>query len=246
MDAHDHFTEQAAAYAIGALSPPERAQFEAHLATCASCAAEVRSYMPVAVALAQLSAPAEPSAEARRRVIEAARTDSRGNVVVITKTRPAALARRALTPWLAAAAALALAAGLGLYAYQLRQTAMRAQLTTAVLQAPDLLEVRLMGQPVAPQASARAFVSRTRGVVLTASNVPALPSGRTYQVWVLTAQTPPISVGLAKPDPTGRIAVTLPTADSNMPTPTGVAVTIEPEGGVPVATGPAYLVGTTN
>jgi anti-sigma-K factor RskA len=64
-------------------------------------------------------------------------------------------------------------------------------------------------------------------------------------VWVLTAQTKPISVGLAKPDATGRIAVTLPT-DPSMPPPTGVAVTIEPEGGVPVATGPAYLVGTTN
>ena len=48
----------------------------------------------------------------------------------------------------------------------------------------------------APHASARAFWSRSRGLVFTASNLPAPPPGRAYQLWVLTAQPAPISAGM--------------------------------------------------
>ena len=43
-----------------------------------------------------------------------------------------------------------------------------------VLAAPDLVRIDLMGQAVAPQASARALWSRARGMVFTSSNLPAL------------------------------------------------------------------------
>jgi hypothetical protein len=78
----------------------------------------------------------------KRRVIDAARTGARGNVVVITKTRPAA-PRNVLAPWLAAAAALAVAVALGAYAFQMRRAATQAEITTAVLEAPDLLQLPL-------------------------------------------------------------------------------------------------------
>ena len=38
---NDHFLHDDGAYVLGALSPDERAEFEAHLGTCASCAARV-------------------------------------------------------------------------------------------------------------------------------------------------------------------------------------------------------------
>ena len=47
MEVHHEYADQAAAYALGALTPQERADFEAHLANCARCAAEVRSFAPV-------------------------------------------------------------------------------------------------------------------------------------------------------------------------------------------------------
>ena len=47
MEVHHEYADQAAAYALGALTPAERAEFEAHLAKCALCAAEVRSFAPV-------------------------------------------------------------------------------------------------------------------------------------------------------------------------------------------------------
>ena len=86
----------------------------------------------------------------------------------------------------------------------LRQTAAGAQSSVAVLTAPDVARVDLEGQPVAPDASARAFWSRSRGLVFTASNLPPLPPGRTYQLWVLTTDPAPTSAGLLKPDADGR------------------------------------------
>ena len=116
-------------------------------------------------------------------------------------------------------------------------------LQLAVLAAPDLQRIDLAGQPTAPQASARAFWSRSRGLVFTASNLPTPPAGKTYQLWVLTKQPAPISAGLFKPDSQRTGCRGLRHAAQNLPQPIGMAVTIEPEGGVPAPTGDKYLVG---
>jgi anti-sigma-K factor RskA len=183
------------------------------------------------------------------------------------KTRPTRLSEGG---WLAAAAAIALAVALGGYAGQLRsrigtlesrlreamlradaserqvadvrRTAFEAQSAVAVLTAPDVARIELAGQPVAPRASARAFWSRSRGMVFTASNLPPLPAGRTYQLWVVTAQPAPTSVGLLKPDASGRADARFETPP-DIPQPVALAVTIEPEGGVPAPTGDKYLIG---
>ena len=177
--------------------------------------------------------------------------------------------------WLAAtAASVVLAAGLAIYTTQLRgrigilegelrdararataaeQRAIDAQqaigatrITVAVLTAPDVARIDLAGQaPVAPQASARAFWSRSRGMVFTAANLPALPPGRVYQLWVLTAQPAPISAGLLTPDPQGSVNETFNTPP-DIPQPVALAVTIERAGGAPSPTGDKYLVGTVS
>jgi len=112
----------------------------------------------------------------------------------------------------------------------------------AILAAPDAVRVDLAGQPAAPTASARAFWSRSRGLVITGTNLPQLPSGRSYQLWVVTAQAP-ISAGLLTPDAQGRVSGTFATP-SDIPPPVAMAVTIEPAGGVPAPTGDKFLVGT--
>jgi anti-sigma-K factor RskA len=101
--------------------------------------------------------------------------------------------------------------------------------------------VDLAGQTIAPKASARAFWSRSRGMVFTASNLPPLPAGRIYQLWVVTAQAP-ISAGLLTPDATGNVSDIFNTPQ-DLPQPVAMAVTIEPAGGVPAPTGAMYLVG---
>jgi len=118
------------------------------------------------------------------------------------------------------------------------------RITVAVLTAPDVARIDLAGQaPAAPGAAARAFWSRSRGMVFTASNLPALPPGRVYQLWVVTAQPAPISAGLLTPDAQGSVNETFNTP-SDIPQPVALAVTIEPAGGVRSPTGERYLVGT--
>ena len=51
-------------------------------------------------------------------------------------------------------------------------TAVRANL--ALLTAADVVELRLAGQPPAPAARARAFLSRARGVLFAATSLPAI------------------------------------------------------------------------
>ena len=256
---HAALKELAAPYALGALPSSERTAFEAHLATCAECAAEVWSLEAVASLLATAAPPLDPSPALRDRIVTSIAAD-----------RPVDRRPSAVLSWLATAAALAVAVGLGGYVVQLRgrvsdletrlvqatlrasaserqiadlrQTAAYAQSSVAVLTAPDVARVDLAGQPVAPSASARAFWSRSRGLVFTASNLPPLPSGRTYQLWVLTTDPAPTSAGLLKPDGNGRVTAVFLTPP-DLPRPVAMAVTIEPEGGVPSPTGDKYLVG---
>jgi anti-sigma factor RsiW len=66
---HDQFADQAAAYALGALTAAERADFEAHLAICAACAAEVRSFAVVTGGLALAVSPAIPASIVRAALV---------------------------------------------------------------------------------------------------------------------------------------------------------------------------------
>src|SRR5438046_722381 len=61
------WTELAAPYALGSLDPGERAEFERHLETCASCRVEVQSFREVSGLLARGVAHATPPAELRAR-----------------------------------------------------------------------------------------------------------------------------------------------------------------------------------
>jgi anti-sigma-K factor RskA len=283
VELHHEYADQAAAYALGALTPAERADFEAHLANCALCAAEVRSFAPVVGDLGITNPAAVPSPAVRDRLLSAIRSGSRsatplaGARVTTSTQRTAArtetsAAMSRVAPY-ALAASMVLAIVLGGYAAQLRgrittlearlrdtvlraetnerlvadarRSALESQRTVLVLAAPDLARIDLAGQPAAPQASARAFWSRSRGLVFTASNLPAPPPGRAYQLWVLTAQPAPISAGMLKLDANGRATEMIDTPQ-DLPRPVAMAVTLEPEAGVPAPTGDKYLVGLAN
>jgi heme exporter protein D len=217
---------------------------------------------PILQGLAQAVPQVDPPHELRARLLRV--VSSTSPTSTFTSPRPVAW-------WLATAASLALVAGLTIYTAQLRtritdleselrdtraradaaqqqtvdaqRTATGAQTAVAILTAPDVARVDLAGQqPVSPSASARAFWSRSRGMVFNASNLPPLPAGRTYQLWVVTAQAP-ISAGLLTPDTQGSVSEVFNTPP-DIPQPIAMAVTIEPAGGVPAPTGDKYLVGT--
>src|SRR4029078_1305549 len=94
-------------------------------------------------------------------------------------------------------AARAEAAATGVRLASLQQASDRSESAFAVLVAPDVARIDLAGQPgQAPSASGRAFWSRARGMVFSATSLPAPPPGRTYQVWVVTKDPAPLSAGL--------------------------------------------------
>ncbi len=265
---HEAVRDQAALYALGALPADERAMFAAHLATCEECLREVRAFGAVVNALPLSLPQIDPPPTLRARVLEGVGGGGdRPALVVPARARPWA----APTAWLSAAALLVLALGLGTYAASLRHRvgslelqlrearlrldrgdqqlasatleAARAQVRLAVLTAPDMRQVVLAGQPPAPRAAGRGFLSASNGLLFAAAQLPALPAGRIYQLWFLT-EGAPISAGLITPDRNGRVTAAFD-VPAGAESPKGLAVSIEPDGGVPSPTGALYLAGTT-
>lgn len=265
----EHDREALATYLIGALDDEERAAIEAHLSGCSSCQGEARELQRVVMALARAVPQHTPPKELRARVLRGVGVAGEPDPGAGTPAS-APFAWSDTRVWLPLAAMLVVALGLGAHAIRLqdrvdtleshlidaqkqaadaqrttfeaRRVAAETQSAMSVLAAPDLARIDLSGQPAAPHASARALWSRQRGMVFTAANLPSVPAGRVYQVWVVTGEGP-ISAGLLEPDASGggfRVFHT----PSDIPPPVAVAVTLEPAGGVPAPTGEKVLVGT--
>jgi anti-sigma-K factor RskA len=231
--------------------------------------AGITSALPHAVPLVD-----PPGSLRARVVAVTGRTRTAPPNVIALPARPArARAWVSTVGWLSAAALLIVSVGLGSHSLSLQreisglraevgnltarlnQSEQRVTVATrlvaladarmAVLTAPDLTQVDLQGQPpVAPRASGRAFYSRSRGLVFTASDLPPLRAGRTYQLWLVTAQSP-VSAGLLELDAAGRVTQAFNTP-VDLARPVAIAVTDEPAGGVPAPTGDKYLVGLTH
>jgi len=266
-DTHERIREQLDFYVLGGASPQAVAEIRAHLATCEQCRAEVAVLRPVTDGLAQLVTQVDPPADLRDRVIRSATGLSAFPAEAVSGDPRRS---KAVAPWLLAAASVVLGLALGGYTLQLRgrvadldarlqqavteaavaqqqmADARRASFEAAsqvgVLAAPDLVRFDLAGQPNAPAATARAFWSRSRGMVFTASNLPAPPRGRVYQLWVLTADGTPLSVGLLEPAQTGGLTAVFQTP-ADLPAPAQVAVSDEPPGGVASPTGMIWVAG---
>jgi anti-sigma-K factor RskA len=170
--------------------------------------------------------------------------------------------RASVAPWLAAAAALLLAAGLGTR-WRAERTArgeaerLLADRTAALgartaalaerdsllaaLLAPDVQTARLTATGAAPEV--RVHWQRSRGVVvLTAQALPVPRPGRTYQLWGIPTGGAPQGLGTFQPAANGEARVVLrvpPGAAMDV-----AAITDEPSGGSPAPTTTPIVLGT--
>jgi anti-sigma-K factor RskA len=128
---HDELRELTGGYALSVLDEPDRRAFEAHLATCAACTAEVRDLIEVAATLALDLPQIDPPPALRERVLRAAVGAAPASPVASGFSRPSTELGTALSqskgrkaprqPVLAmlSAAAVLVALALGVYAASL-------------------------------------------------------------------------------------------------------------------------------
>lgn len=251
---HETVAAMLGEYALGHLSADERREVDAHLSQCAACTAELREYALLMDAIARTPEPAAPPPALRGRVLEQFRAPVPGRPA----HRPAD--RRLWS--LAAAAVLVMGLGATLYVAAQRRTdaALRAtiadlerrledfagqtDLAVSILTAPDMQPVAMEGLDRAAASAARAYWSRTRGLLIVADRLPAPPPGRVYQVWIIGEGVSPASAGLLGAPGMGRGMLIAAPPSGLTPGTVTVAVTDEPPGGLPAPTGAMHLRGS--
>jgi anti-sigma-K factor RskA len=228
----DELQEAFELYALGVLEGDERAQVEALLAS------DPERYRPIlqealakVAIMGTLAEDAQPPARLRKRLLAAAGAPERSQ------------------PWLWAWAMAATAALLiGVFFVlnqrsdferqlaeareQLRQSELRLDRVQTALRFLDQPGTRAVGfgegQPAPPRGNF--FVNPQGGVLLIASNLPPLETGRTYQMWLIPKGQNPVPGGLFRADETG-IAVHLQPGPVDPASLGAVAVSVEPESG---------------
>jgi len=233
-----------------------RQDLEAHLARrCPACLQGVRQANNTFSLLAHAAPLTEPPADLRARIVAAAGGPATSgpaaaqgpNIVPFAPpAKPAKPAWHSALPWAVAASLLL---GLAYYrqAEQSRATDLAsARATLAQLQSArrlDLAEldrlrpiadflrqadtrVVTFGQSAQQPPKGRVLVNPSRGVLLMASNLPALPPGRTFQMWLIPKSGTPRPAGLFQA--TGGNALHLQTGVVTASDATAVAVSIEP------------------
>jgi len=197
------------AYALDALDEPERTLFEAHLADCTECTAEVVSLRAAAAELSHtttISAPAAVRSEllstiSRVRPLPPPRA---GAVTALNQRLP----RRRLWPAIAAACALIAIATTGWAVQEHRQLTGHRVSPTALSSVFDSADLATATVSLGGSAHATLIYSKAKQrVVLIGQHIPAPPAGKTYQIWMLGPNGSAISGGVFRPDPDGTVLV---------------------------------------
>src|SRR5579862_4109851 len=219
-------------YSLGLLDGEEKREVEAHLErNCTVCKKYLKDALGVnALMLSQVPEVVPPS-RLRRRVLTSVGQERAGWGWVAA---------------LAAACSLIVALWLGVEKRTtdrelanaratLQQTVTerdRLEQAFTFLNQPETRQVNFgQGQPTPPRGNF--FLNPRMGVLLIASNLPALPAGKTYEMWVIPKGGAPRPAGLFQSGPQGTAMHILTGAvDSNVT----LAVTVEPESGSPAPT----------
>jgi len=252
MSAHEQFADDLALLALEALQGDERVTLEKHLEGCSSCRSELERLRGDMALLALSASGPAPPRRSRERLLKAIAKEPRAQKI--------GAARRSswtLLPWLAAAALLLVAGFFCQLRDRLAQRVARLQDESAQQQAQlerarevvstltstDALRVTLVAAQAPPQPQGKAIYVRERSsLIFLASNMPALPPQRSYELWLIPTNGAPIPAGMFKPDARGSATVVEP------PLPGGVeakafAITVEPEQGSSAPTMPIVMMG---
>jgi anti-sigma-K factor RskA len=226
-----HPTDELAAYSIGALEEAESASVTAHLRTCESCRTEVEAYERTAWRLAEAVA-AEPPGSMRAAVVERARAE-RPVRRMPARATVAGLFRWPIPAFVPLALAFALVVSLAGYAGA-RRDADRFAAAVAGVAAGRVVALL----PSADLAQARGvLVQPASGAPYLILDLPAAPSGKTWEAWVIRGEQP-IAAGLSDGTGVAILTLTVPLRAGDV-----VAVTLERAGGAGQPTSNPVLTG---
>jgi anti-sigma-K factor RskA len=256
-----------ALYAMRALSPEEAAQVRAHVDACAECREELAAVSGdlavVAMSVERQEVPAGARERFLNRIAADARTDSRpapaakASVVSIDS----APRRRAWSHWIAwgaVAAMIVIAAGLEMRVRSLggqvelqarlmeqqQQANAKAKMIMDLLKDPAAQHVMLTAAKSKPAPMAKTVYMASKGALLMqASNLDALPSNKTYELWVIPMKGDPMPAGMFRPDAAGNASVVMPDMPKGIEA-KAFGVTIENAGGSATPTMPVVLAGS--
>lgn len=257
--------EELALFAMQALAPDEAARLREHVGACSLCRDEL-ALVSGDLALLALSAEQRPLPKgARDRFLARIHADAQKDAAPAPAPQsatPTRKSKRAFSSPLgiawAAVGALAivvivLGVRIGSLDRQLKQesaalaqqnlTRARAQAVLDLLTAPAAKHVELTAAKSRPAPAARAVYLASKGALLMqASNLDAVPAGKTYELWVIPTQGAPIPAGLFRPDVAGNASVVLPEIPKGIEA-KAFGVTVEQAGGASTPTAPIVLEG---
>jgi anti-sigma-K factor RskA len=112
-----------------------------------------------------------------------------------------------------------------------------------LMSSPTLKVVELAGLPAQPNARALLFFdTATRQSKIVAQTLTPQPAGRTYEVWLITADSKKYPAGTFNTDATGTMTATIDIPAGLLPL-AAIAISDEPEGGSPQPTGNIHALG---
>jgi anti-sigma-K factor RskA len=201
----DELDELLGAYALDAVDADEARLVEEYLLTNPRAAAEVQQHREVATMLAFTGADAPSGLWDRieQALEEPAPTPGPELARVMSIEQPRRTGARRFAPLLAAAAAVVLAVA-GTVVVLNRDGGGTAPLTEAYEQAlaDRDSQVATLVSTTTPDATAQGVVDQDGRGFLDARSLPTLPSGETYQLWGVMADTSDvISLGILGPSP---------------------------------------------
>jgi anti-sigma-K factor RskA len=190
----------AGAYAMDAISAPDRARFERHLTRCEECTQEIDSLREATARLAGATAVTPPAGLKERVMAAAAMTrqqppatsdaDERAperartwRVPRVSRVPRVQLAAGALAAVLVVGAAVVFGVSAGTMRQQLSQAHDSSQQIAAVLTAKDAV---MMTGTVAGGGTVTIVMSHARhALVFTAAGLHPLPAARGYELWLI-------------------------------------------------------------
>jgi anti-sigma-K factor RskA len=257
---HNDFEALCAAFVLGALSPDEKAAFEARLKSASAEELRLLEELQAVNSELALTAPVEsPSPQVHDRILKSISTEKKeANIIPL---------------WVYRAAAAVLLIGMITFAFnnlQLSDTVRDLTVSVeekesrifrlenelerktellSILESREVSLILMAGLDVNPEGYGKIIWDpENEQALLQIANLPAPPDDKDYQLWFIKESQSPISAGVFNFEQPSTDLFFKIEQLSEQPSPVAnaFAITMEPKGGMPQPTGDMFLLGSRN